>query len=79
VGSSTVFLTANLTRTVGRREEAVAGAIIHFYLCSQHGRILREIGQNVTGRDGMAFFSWSAPRDGIYCFIAGYAAKGKEK
>jgi hypothetical protein len=73
---STVVLTAILTFTEGHHEkEAVAGATIYFYLCNRFGHDLKEIGHNVTKKNGTATFSWSAPGNGDYCFIAAYAAK----
>jgi dihydroorotate dehydrogenase len=71
---STIILTATLKPTEGHEKEAVARAIIHFYLCNRYGRNLEEIGQNVTKKDGTATFSWSAPGNGNYWFIAAYAA-----
>jgi len=77
---STLILTAHLTLSEEHHErghtfyekENVAGALIHFYTCNSAGRILKEIGHSVTGHDGTATFSWSAPGNGDYWFIAGY-------
>jgi hypothetical protein len=70
---STITLTAHLTHSEGHHKtEDVAGALIHFYTCTSAGCILKEIGHSVTKRDGTATFSWSAPSNGNYWFIAGY-------
>jgi hypothetical protein len=72
---STVTLTAYLTSTVDHKEKNVAGAVIYFYTCDSHGDERREIGHNVTGRDGTTIWRWSATHNGVYWFIAGYYSK----
>ena len=69
---STVTLTAHLTNTIDHKEKNVAGAVIHFYTCDSHGGDRREIGHNVTERDGTTIWRWSATHNGVYWFIAGY-------
>jgi len=70
---STITLTAHLTLSEERHKtEDVAGAAIHFYSCNSKGHIIKELGKCTTEEDGTATFSWSAPSNGNYWFIAGY-------
>jgi hypothetical protein len=77
---SNITLTAHLTHSEGHHErghmfydkEDVAGATIHFYSCNSKGHIIKELGKCTTEEDGTATFSWSAPSNGNYWFIAGY-------
>lgn len=80
---STITLNARLTVAEERQvrgrvfinAEGVAGALIHFCTCNSAGHILKEIGRDRTRRDGTASFSWSAPSNGNYSFIATYTLK----
>lgn len=77
---STITLTAHLTHSEGHHKTGdVAGATIHFYTCNSAGRNLREIGHDVTKRDGTATFHWSAMHNGDYWFVAEYVSNTKEK
>lgn len=71
---SSITLTAHLTLSEGWGKD-VAGALIHFYTCNSAGRILKEIGHSVTGRDGKATFHWSATHNGNYWFVGAYTVR----
>lgn len=72
---SSITLTAHLTLGEGRQKKDVAGALIHFYTCNSAGRILKELGHSVTGRDGKATFYWSATHNGNFWFVAAYTVR----
>jgi hypothetical protein len=42
------------------------------YSCNSKGHAIKELGKCTTKVDGTATFSWSAPSNGNYWFIAGY-------
>jgi hypothetical protein len=70
---STITLSAHLTHSEGyHKTEDVAGATIHFYSCNSKGHAIKELEKCTTKEDGTATFSWSAPSNGNYWFIAGY-------
>ena len=83
-----VTLTAHLTLSEeyhdgkGRayyEEENVAGATINFYTCNSKGVIIKEIGYNVTIKDGTTTWKWSATSNGKYWFIAVYSVCTKSE
>lgn len=51
---STVTLTAHLTLSHDHKIVDVADATIHFYMCNSDGNNQKEIGHNITRREGTA-------------------------
>lgn len=77
---STVTLTAHLTLSQNPHKIIdVADATIHFYTCNSDGDNRREIGHNITQREGTATFQWSAMHNSNYWFIAEYVSNSKDK
>jgi hypothetical protein len=82
---SDFILTAHLTISQEQHEkghtcyeqENVAGATIYFYTCNSRGCDLKQIGYNVTGKDGTTTWYWSATHNGDYWFIATYTVSDK--